>query len=113
MTFTEYMSHALRTWGFKDAITTTEKRDSCLNAALGLAGEAGETVDLIKKVIYHGHPFDADKLKKEIGDVLYYAMILAWSYDLNPDEIVELNVEKLKTRYGNQFCADKSLNRKD
>jgi len=50
--------------------------------ALGLAGEAGEVVDLLKKSWGHGHPLDVEKLKKELGDALWYVVALALQFGL-------------------------------
>jgi NTP pyrophosphatase (non-canonical NTP hydrolase) len=80
-------------------------------AALGLAGEAGEFANLVKKMTAHGHPFDTDSLKDELGDVLWYLAEAATSSGLNLGEIAQENVDKLIKRYPEGFSQENSLNR--
>jgi NTP pyrophosphatase (non-canonical NTP hydrolase) len=80
---------------------------------LGVAGEAGEVADLVKKELGHGHPEDKAKVKKELGDVLWYVAALAETYGLSLAEVAEANLEKLRKRYPNGFSSEASLNRKD
>lgn len=82
-------------------------------AALGLAGEAGEVVDLIKKHIYHGHPMDLAKLVAELGDVLWYVATLATALDIKLSDVAEGNIEKLMARYPEGFSSERSRNRVD
>lgn len=67
--------------------------------ALGLAGEAGEVADLVKKGIYHQQTLDHEKLKKELGDVLWYVSALADQLNMTLTEIMEANIEKLQARF--------------
>lgn len=82
-------------------------------AALGLAGEAGEFANLVKKMTAHGHPFDPDSLKDELGDVLWYLAEAATASGLNLDEIAQDNVDKLLKRYPEGFNQEDSLHRKE
>ena len=82
------------------------------NYAMGLSGEAGEVTDELKKVIYHGHDLNIDKLEKELGDVLHYVSGLATLLDLSLSDVAEKNIEKLKARYPNGFSEKDSRNRK-
>jgi len=70
---------------------------------LGLAGEAGEVVDIIKKIIHHKKSIDRDSLIEELGDVRWYLEYLAASLNVSMDEIEKRNVEKLLKRYPNGF----------
>lgn len=79
--------------------------------ALGLAGEAGETADHIKKYLGHGHHLDIDKVKKELGDVLWYIATLASYLNIDLDDVAEENIAKLTKRYGDSFSVEKSVNR--
>jgi NTP pyrophosphatase (non-canonical NTP hydrolase) len=79
--------------------------------ALGLAGESGEVVDLIKKQVCHKHGVDRDAIAKELGDVLWYIAAIATKLDLDLSEIADLNIDKLKARYPEGFSFDRSLNR--
>jgi NTP pyrophosphatase (non-canonical NTP hydrolase) len=80
-------------------------------AALGLAGEAGEFANLVKKMTAHGHPFDPVSLKDELGDVLWYLAEAATSCGLNLGEIAQENVDKLFKRYPEGFSQQNSINR--
>lgn len=83
------------------------------NAVMGLAGEAGECVDLLKKHLFQGHELNEDKLLDEVGDVLWYAALAAEALHVTLDDIMARNVEKLEERYPNGFDPDKSVHRKD
>lgn len=85
--------------------------DQLSNGALGLAGEAGEVADLLKKHLFHGHPLDRDKLKDELGDVLWYVATLATTLGIGLDEVAEHNINKLRARYPEGFDHERSLNR--
>ena len=67
--------------------------------ALGLSGEAGEVADLVKKGIYHQQGLDYGKLKKELGDVMWYISALADQLDMTLSEIMQANIEKLQARF--------------
>jgi NTP pyrophosphatase (non-canonical NTP hydrolase) len=82
-------------------------------SGFGLAGESGEVVDEIKKVIFHGHFADRDRFKKELGDVLWYLTDIATTLGLTLSEIAEHNIEKLEKRYPNGFSSEDSINREE
>lgn len=79
--------------------------------ALGVAGEAGEVADLIKKHIGHGHALDRAKLTRELGDVLWYVAALAHDIGVDLSEVAAVNVEKLKARYPDGWDPARSQNR--
>lgn len=81
--------------------------------ALGLAGEAGEVVDLIKKAVFHRHPLDRDMLIKELGDVLWYVAALCSKLDVPLSEVMDRNIAKLKARYPEGYSSAASQARKD
>lgn len=81
--------------------------------ALGVAGEAGEVADLVKKHIGHGHPLDVEKLKLELGDVLWYVAGLATLLGVTLSEVASANIAKLEKRYPNGFSTEASMNRVD
>lgn len=99
----QYQQEALRTAG--------DIRPEILG--LGIAGEAGEVADLLKKHLGHGHPLDREKLIKELGDVLWYVAVLANWAGATLDEVAQVNVAKLKVRYPNGFSTERSQNRED
>lgn len=79
--------------------------------AMGLSGEAGEVTDLLKKVLFHKHKLDPDKLKKELGDVLWYLAFLAHIGGMTLSEVATANVEKLRGRYPKGFDPKRSRER--
>lgn len=81
--------------------------------ALGLAGEAGEVCDLLKKAWGHGHELDEQKLKKELGDVLWYVAALGLQFGINLQDVAEANVAKLRARYPEGFSTAASIARVD
>lgn len=83
------------------------------NACLGLSGEVGELNDMIKKWIFHEKPFDEVHAKKELGDVLWYVAMMCHSFGWDLDEIMQMNVDKLKARYPQGFDVELANNRKE
>ena len=81
--------------------------------ALGLAGEAGEVAELVKKGVFHRHTIDRAKLEQELGDVLWYASALCTTLGLDLGEIMQTNIEKLKVRYPNGYSSLDSQQRAD
>ena len=108
-TFLAYQKLADSTSGAHDSLDRNEARLAI--AGLGLAGEAGEVADEIKKVIGHGHKLDEDKLIKEIGDVLWYAAEMCSALGVSLDYVAKKNIEKLKARYPEGFSRERSINR--
>lgn len=106
MTFNEYQKEAFRT-----ERGMNKEMPRVLNGALGLAGEAGEFADLLKKHYFQGHPLDREHLAKELGDILWYVAIAADAIGFDLDTIANMNVLKLQARYPNGFEATRSLNR--
>jgi NTP pyrophosphatase (non-canonical NTP hydrolase) len=83
------------------------------NFGLGIAGEAGEVADYIKKILYHGFDLEKDKLKKELGDVMWYVSMIAKTADMTLESVAIANIEKLQARYPEGFSTERSKNRKD
>ena len=87
-----------------------------LTAALGLTAEAGEFTEIVKKIILQGKPYNEDNvfhMKRELGDICWYIAQACMALDTTFDEIIEMNVDKLKARYpGGEFNVHKSENRK-
>lgn len=94
-TFEQYQDEALVTRGSHDS------EDAALcNWAMGLAGEAGEFVDELKKVIFHGKPRNKEKLMSELGDVLWYVSVCCSSLGMSMGEVARANIDKLRQRHG-------------
>lgn len=97
----------------RTANTALSNTEQMLNSGLGLAGETGEYLELLKKHVFHGHDLDKDKCKKELGDVAFY---LAWACQIHGfklSEIMTAVIEKLIIRYPNGFNTNDSIARKD
>lgn len=84
-----------------------------LNGALGLTGEAGEVADMVKKHIFHGHDLTTEELVKELGDVCWYLALMCNAIGVNLEDVMALNIEKLKTRYPDGFSEAASINRSE
>ncbi len=82
-----------------------------LNACLGLSGEVGEFHELIKKWIFHNKEFDITHAKKELGDVMWYVALMCESFGWTLDEILQMNIDKLKKRYPEGFDTEKANHR--
>ncbi len=88
-----------------------------ITACFGLAAEAGEFIEVPKKIIFQGKPLDEAAvfhLKRELGDVMWYWMNACRALNLDPNDVIDENVRKLESRYpGGSFDAHYSENRKD
>ena len=85
--------------------------DHLFNGVLGLAGEAGECADLVKKCFFQDGRDIREDLKDELGDVLWYVVEAVTAMGLTLEEVAQHNVDKLKRRYPEGFSADRSLHR--
>lgn len=81
--------------------------------ALGLAGEAGEVADTIKKAVFHRHTLNRDELIKELGDVLWYVAALCTKIGVDMSEVMDRNIAKLRARYPEGYSSDASKARVD
>lgn len=106
MNMNEYQKAALRT-----AKPHMDVYAQLQEGALGLCGEAGEVADYIKKATYQGHVMKTGRLVEEIGDVLWYAALLADAAGVGLDEVAQANVDKLWKRFPEGFDSDRSVNR--
>ena len=88
-----------------------------LTAAVGISAEGGEFMEIVKKIIFQGKPYNEDNIfhmKRELGDICWYLAQACMALDTTFDEIIEMNVDKLKARYpGGEFDVHKSENRKE
>jgi NTP pyrophosphatase (non-canonical NTP hydrolase) len=80
-------------------------------AALGLAGEAGEFANMVKKLTAHGHDIPLETLADELGDVLWYVAEAASACGLELGNIAHQNIDKLRSRYPEGFSEERSINR--
>lgn len=92
-------------------LSENDKLYRLTNWAMGLAGETGELIDHLKKHVHHGHALEHEYVEQEIGDVLWYLAVLASEFNLPLQEIMEINLLKLKKRYPDGFDVERSVNR--
>ena len=123
---------------FVDAVTSQESKDyisfnsrcfeiqkdpdgipvhRLLTAALGICAEGGEFTEVVKKIVFQGKPVNDENIfhmKRELGDIMWYVAQACMALDTDFNEIIEMNVEKLKARYpGGEFDVHYSENRKE
>ena len=106
MDINEYQKLAMRTLN-----PEIDKKELILNASMGLCGESGEVIDLVKKHLFQGHDLDDEKLIKELGDVAWYLAEAATALNVNLSEILEKNIKKLENRFPDGFNSNRSINR--
>ena len=106
MTINEYQILAMTTLN-----PALSRKDVMINSVMGLCGEAGEAIDIVKKWMAHGHELDKDHLAKELGDIAWYLAEAATALDLSLEDILRANIEKLKKRYPDGFDPERSMNR--
>ena len=103
-------------------IETTESKmkvntASLMTGAIGIASEGGEFAEIVKKCIFQGKPLDDETVfhcKRELGDIMWYWISSCRALGLDPNEVIEENVNKLKARYpGGEFDVHYSENRKE
>lgn len=86
-------------------------------ACSGIAGESGEIADLWKKIKFHGKPWNEenkDKMISEAGDMFWYLMLLCMALQIDPEDVITKNIDKLVSRYpGGKFSIERAENRID
>lgn len=106
MTVNEYQKQAMASLNRE-----LTQKDILINSVMGLCGESGEAIDIVKKHLFQGHELDKEKLAKELGDIAWYLAEAATALDLPLEEIFQGNIDKLKKRYPQGFDAQRSQNR--
>ena len=106
MTINEYQQAALRT-----ANEELDNIGQLTNGLIGLNGEAGEAIDILKKHLFQGHELDKEHMAKELGDCLWMIAEICSAIGITMDEVMQMNIDKLKARYPQGFEAEKSLHR--
>ena len=108
MTIHEYQKLAMTTLN-----PELSQKDVLINGVMGLCGESGEAIDIVKKHLHQGHELDREKLIKELGDIAWYLAETATALDVSLEEVLERNIEKLRSRYPEGFSAERSQNRNE
>ena len=113
MTPNEYQTAALRTESFSSRRPKVLSRGlmRLTNGLMGLNGEAGEAIDLLKKSIFQGHPLDREHMAKELGDVAWYLAVAADALGYTLEQVLQMNIDKLAARYPDGFETERSAHR--
>ena len=90
-----------------------DKKDVLINSVMGLCGESGEAIDIVKKWLMQGHELDKEHLIKELGDVAWYLAEAATALDVPLETILQGNLDKLRQRFPNGFDTEASVHRKN
>ena len=106
MTINEYQKLAMTTLN-----PALSEKDVLINGVMGLCGESGEAIDIVKKWLAQGHELDREKLAKELGDICWYLAETATALGCALEDIMAANIEKLKKRYPEGFSSERSVNR--
>ena len=106
MTANEYQRQAMATLN-----PALDRKDVLINGVMGLCGEAGEAIDIVKKWLAQGHELDREKLAGELGDIAWYLAETAWALEIPLEDIFRQNIEKLKRRYPEGFDTKRSVER--
>lgn len=112
----QYTEECRRTEARSDweTISNFEKKDlRLLHTLMGIATEAGEALDIMKKGIFYNRGLDREHLLKELGDVLWYVAMAADIVGSDLSEVMQMNVDKLRKRYPEKFTTDLANNRKE
>ena len=108
MTANEYQRLALGTLN-----PELGERDRLISGVMGLCGEAGEAIDIVKKHVAQGHELDREALIAELGDVAWYLAATADALGVPLETVLESNLEKLRRRYPQGFERERSLGREE
>lgn len=106
MDFNTYQKLAMRTLN-----PALSQKDVLINSVMGLCGESGEAIDIVKKWLAQGHPLDKAHLEKELGDIAWYLAEAATALDIPLEQIFEGNIQKLRARYPEGFTEERSIER--
>ena len=106
MTINEYQQLAMRTLN-----PELNKKDILINGVMGLCGESGEAIDIVKKWLAQGHNLDKGNLAKELGDIAWYLAETAYALDIPLESILQGNIDKLRKRFPEGFDTQRSVER--
>ena len=90
-----------------------DKKDVLINSVMGLCGESGEAIDIVKKWLMQGHELDKAHLIKELGNVAWYLAEAATALDVPLEAVFQENLDKLRQRFPNGFDVGASANRRE
>ena len=108
MTINEYQKLAMKTLN-----PELSEKDVLINGVMGLCGESGEAIDIVKKWLAQGHELDKEKLAKELGDICWYLAETATALGCSLEDIMTANIEKPRKRYPEGFDSERSIHRSE
>ncbi len=106
MNINEYQAMAMTTLN-----PELSRKEVLINSVMGLCGESGEAIDIVKKWLAQGHALDKEHLAKELGDIAWYLAEAATALEIPLEDILQANLDKLKKRYPQGFEAQRSVAR--
>ena len=109
-----YQINVMRTQMNDTEFSISMPRTFILRDVVGISGEAGELLDLVKKLVFHNHKLDDNmhnKMKKELGDVMWYVAALCNDMGWNLKDVMDMNIEKLQKRYPDGWDEERSKKR--
>ena len=113
MTLNEYQRNAMRT---ASGISTSCPENLLLQGVMGMSGESGEALDIVKKIMFQGHELNEatkEHLIRELGDVLWYVATTAEALNVPLETVMQTNIDKLRARYPKRFDAERSQHREE
>jgi len=113
MTPNEYQRNAMRT---ASGISTSCPENLLLQGVMGMSGEAGEALDIVKKIMFQGHELNEatkEHLIRELGDVLWYVATTAEALNVPLETVMQVNIDKLRARYPMAFDSERSQHREE
>jgi len=113
MTPNEYQRNAMRT---ASGISTSCPENLLLQGVMGMSGESGEALDIVKKIMFQGHELNEatkEHLIRELGDVLWYVATTAEALNVPLETVMQVNIDKLRARYPMAFDSERSLHREE
>ena len=108
MTINEYQKLAMTTLN-----PALSRKDVLINGVMGLCGESGEAIDIVKKHLAQGHELDREALVKELGDIAWYLAETAYALDVPLEDVLQQNIDKLRKRYPQGFSQERSICREE
>ena len=108
MTINEYQQLAMRTLN-----PNLSEKEVLINGVMGLCGESGEAIDIVKRHLAQGHELDKEHLAEELGDIAWYLAETATVLGYSLEDILQMNIDKLKKRYPEGFDTEKSIHRQE
>ena len=113
MTPNEYQRNAMRT---ASGISTSCPENLLLQGVMGMSGESGEALDIVKKIMFQGHELNEatkEHLIRELGDVLWYVATTAEALNVPLETVMQVNIDKLRARYPMTFDSERSQHREE